>query len=571
MADENVRKGTNQGDDDPLVDQLTEGRQSAFLDEEELNDQRPGDAEGEDLTSLTAAHQGSRSASADNSAAFTPAADGYLLDEGSELTGSQASSANRAFANTLAGNSPDAIQGNIPDNIRNVQGNLDFELPLGDGNTAPDGGDGQGTATAAERNSGNTAGDATGAGAIDELQIGSDDFDASAGNGTAGEDPLLDFELSGEAGSGSARNSDGLGGGGDQSGSTGSGSGDDDEEYSDEDDDDDNGPKGIHGTQYDDYLVGTGGGDMINAKGGDDTVFGGAGDDRIMGKQGDDFIDGGLGDDSLTGGGGDDILVWDSADTVIDGGTGSDTLRIDSGDADFTTYGSSITNIETIDLQSDTDANSVTLSAQNVLDMTDNNNTLTITGDADDSLEAGTGWTDGGLDVDGNQIYTQDVSGRTVTLIVDPDIMANADMLPAGATAGDDTLTGTASDDTFDGLAGDDLLTGAGGDDTLTGGRGADTMSGGTGDDSFIFTDADFGGGAWTDAVDGFAEGGDADVIDLTGVSQAWTLEVDGAGAGVEASSSDKKSFYNGDDMSGTITFDDGSTIAFENIEKVDW
>ena len=313
---------------------------------------------------------------------------------------------------------------------------------------------------------------------------------------------------------------------------------------------------------------------MINAKGGDDTVYGGAGDDRIMGKQGDDFIDGGLGEDSLTGGGGDDVLVWDSDDAVIDGGTGSDTLRIDSGDssdADFTTYSGSITNIETIDLQSDTGANNVTLSAQNVLDMTDNGNTLTITGDAGDSIEAGTGWADGGLDGDGNQIYTQDVSGRTVTLLVDPDITANADMLPAGATAGDDTLTGTAADDTFDGLAGDDWLTGAGGDDTLTGGLGDDTMSGGTGDDSFTFTDADFDGGAWTDAVDGFAEGGDADVIDLTAVTQGWTLEVDGAGAGVEASSSDKKTFYNGDDFSGTITFDDGSTIAFENIEKVDW
>jgi hypothetical protein len=37
----------------------------------------------------------------------------------------------------------------------------------------------------------------------------------------------------------------------------------------------------------------------------------------------------------------------------------------------------------------------------------------------------------------------------------------------------------------------------------------------------------------------------------------------------VEANASDKLSFYNGDNMSSTITFVDGSIIEFENIEKV--
>jgi len=68
MADENVRNGTNKDDDDPLIDQLTEGQHSAFLDDEKLNDPRSGDTEGEDLTSLTAAHQGSRSTMPDSGA-----------------------------------------------------------------------------------------------------------------------------------------------------------------------------------------------------------------------------------------------------------------------------------------------------------------------------------------------------------------------------------------------------------------------------------------------------------------------------------------------------------------------
>lgn len=566
MADESVRNGTIEDNEEPLVDQLTADQQSAFPDDEELNEQRPGDTDGDGLTSLMVAHQGSRATPAGDSAAFTPA-DGDLLGEGSEQIGLQTSAANRATGNTLAGDSPDAIQGN-----------LDFELPIGDGNRAQDGSDDNGTATAAERSSAtlDQNQDSAGAAGVSAVQSFFDDIAAEVQpvfakiggvfNNVANS-VLETFDVPG-----SARNDDGLGGSGDQDGSAGS-IDDDDEELIDDESTSGNGNgiNAIIGDGFDNNLVGTDGRDMINAKAGDDTLSGGGGDDILKGKGGDDTLDGGIGADSLSGDGGDDTLVWDSDDSRIDGGADTDTLRVDAGDADFTTFGGSITNIETIDLQSDAGANTVTLSAQNVLDMTDNGNTLTITGDIGDSIEAGTGWTDGGFDGDGNQIYTQDVGGRTATLLVDPDITANGDIVPDAATAGDDTLTGTAAADTFDGLAGDDSLTGAGGDDTLTGGLGNDTMSGGTGDDSFVFTDGDFNGVAWTDTVDGFAEGGDTDVIDLTGVTQGWTLEVDGAGAGVEATDADNPSFYNGDEMSGTITFADGSEIVFENIEKVDW
>jgi len=60
------------------------------------------------------------------------------------------------------------------------------------------------------------------------------------------------------------------------------------------------------------------------------------------------------------------------------------------------------------------------------------------------------------------------------------------------------------------------------------------------------------------------------DTIDLTQVTDGWTLEIDGQGQ--ELSSGDSASDYaDSEDFSGTITFDDGSTIVFENIEKVDW
>ena len=60
------------------------------------------------------------------------------------------------------------------------------------------------------------------------------------------------------------------------------------------------------------------------------------------------------------------------------------------------------------------------------------------------------------------------------------------------------------------------------------------------------------------------------DTIDLTQVTEGWTLQIDGQGQ--EIASGDGASEYAAeDDFGGTITFEDGSTIVFENIEKVDW
>ena len=68
------------------------------------------------------------------------------------------------------------------------------------------------------------------------------------------------------------------------------------------------------------------------------------------------------------------------------------------------------------------DAPTVTLAAQDVLDMSDTD-TVTITGDAGDSLQAGTGWTDGGIS-GGFHTYTQGLA----TLLVDTDVTVNGDI-----------------------------------------------------------------------------------------------------------------------------------------------
>ena len=176
---------------------------------------------------------------------------------------------------------------------------------------------------------------------------------------------------------------------------------------------------------YDAGINGDGTGDDILIGGaGADQLFGGDGNDTLDGGADGDTLDGGAGNDTLRGGTGDDILVWDSLDLTIDGGAGSDTLRVDAGDADLTAFTGTIAGIEIIDLETDTGANTVTLAAQDVLDMSDTD-TLTIDGDAGDSLQAGTGWTDGGTS-GGFHTYTQGLA----TLLVDTDITVNADITP---------------------------------------------------------------------------------------------------------------------------------------------
>ncbi|NNE85879.1 MAG: hypothetical protein HKN28_18095, partial [Alphaproteobacteria bacterium] len=155
---------------------------------------------------------------------------------------------------------------------------------------------------------------------------------------------------------------------------------------------------------------------------------GGAGDDTLSGGGGADLLDGGAGSDDLVGGGGADIFVWDSADLNIDGGGNTDTLRVDSGNADITTFGGTISGIDHVDLASDAGANSLTVSYADVLAMTDNPDTLVIDGDALDSLDAGTGWTDGGVS-GGYHTYTQGSGPNAATLQVDTDITVNANIL----------------------------------------------------------------------------------------------------------------------------------------------
>ena len=178
---------------------------------------------------------------------------------------------------------------------------------------------------------------------------------------------------------------------------------------------------GIMGTSGDDTLSGTNGVDIMFGLDGNDDLKGRDGDDTIYGGDGNDTLNGQGDSDALFGGAGDDILVWDSIDTTIDGGGGTDTLDASGADVDITTFAGTITGIEQIDLSA-VGNQSVTLTAQDVLDMSDTN-TVTIVGGSPDTVEAGTGWTDGGIS-GGFHTYTQGLA----TLLVDTDVSVNADI-----------------------------------------------------------------------------------------------------------------------------------------------
>jgi len=147
--------------------------------------------------------------------------------------------------------------------------------------------------------------------------------------------------------------------------------------------------------------------DTLNA------VQGAASIDRLIGGQGNDVLNADGGADVLIGGEGDDVLglATNNIGTAFrfDGGTGVDTLKLGgsasfSGSLDLTAIvDSRIVDIEKLDLRG-SGANTLTLDVSEVLSISGTSNELTIRLDTVDTVNIGSGWTDGGgTTVDGVQ------------------------------------------------------------------------------------------------------------------------------------------------------------------------
>ncbi len=137
-----------------------------------------------------------------------------------------------------------------------------------------------------------------------------------------------------------------------------------------------------------------------------------------------------------------------------------------------------------------------------------------------------------------------------------------ADVL--GGTGGEDLIFGNGGYDQLSGGDGADRLFGGDDNDTLDGGAGNDTLDGGTGND--IFT---FGAGSGHDTVQG-GEGW-LDTVQLVGVDSGpgdtWSLALDQGSIEEQADGYVALS----QDASGTLTLEDGSSVDFDGIERIEW
>jgi len=140
---------------------------------------------------------------------------------------------------------------------------------------------------------------------------------------------------------------------------------------------------------------------------GADTLMGDATANVMVGGRGADTLVGGGGADVLRGGEGDDVLaVGNLGFSRIVGGNGVDTLRLDTGGLtlDLTALADNrILGVETIDITG-SGANALTLDLREVLNISDESNTLLVRRD-DDTFNIGPGWTLRGAERIGSGVY----------------------------------------------------------------------------------------------------------------------------------------------------------------------
>ncbi|MDQ8186653.1 putative Ig domain-containing protein [Pelagicoccus sp. SDUM812002] len=170
-----------------------------------------------------------------------------------------------------------------------------------------------------------------------------------------------------------------------------------------------------------------GGNNYVDAGDGNNTVYGGDGSDVIITGSGDDTIDTGWGEDQVNSGGGDDTVTTQMINHADQYhlGDGYDSLILEASNQhlDFTAIDTSkLSNIEQFNIGG-SGSNSIRLSAEDVLDLTDENNSLFINGDSDDSVEYDESYLSQGTEtingVDYNHLYD---SISNTHLYIDTDI-----------------------------------------------------------------------------------------------------------------------------------------------------
>ncbi|MBA5249991.1 MAG: hypothetical protein FE834_10790, partial [Gammaproteobacteria bacterium] len=208
---------------------------------------------------------------------------------------------------------------------------------------------------------------------------------------------------------------------------------------------------------------------------GNDTLIGNGGMDVFNAGNGNDIIE--LNKNNVT------ALGQKGAGnrTRVDGGGGVDMLRLNETNItlDFTRISHGrVKGIEVIDITGVGGVNTLVLSLENVIEMSDSSNILKVYGANDDIVKIASGdW--------------EKTPGKTIQGFVTYDIWtakyAHTDLGVALWIDQDlkikDAAIGTPEDDTIVGSGGDDTISGGKGKDHILGGNGNDTLSGGEGED----------------------------------------------------------------------------------------
>ncbi|SFF14607.1 integrin alpha [Nitrosomonas sp. Nm166] len=178
----------------------------------------------------------------------------------------------------------------------------------------------------------------------------------------------------------------------------------------------------VNGDDFDDVIIGAPGADPNGENSGssyvvfgrneftdDDVIRGTPGDDNLIGTPEAERFEAGDGNDRMIGRGGADEFLGGAGDDYsrvsdldfesVDGGIGNDVLALGGSglNLNLTDIGDKINGIETIRLFGTGD-NTLTLTAADVLNLSDTSNTLKVNGDAGDRIFGlSHGWGDGGI------------------------------------------------------------------------------------------------------------------------------------------------------------------------------
>jgi Ca2+-binding RTX toxin-like protein len=224
----------------------------------------------------------------------------------------------------------------------------------------------------------------------------------------------------------------------------------------------------------DDFYLGTGDAETLNAMAGNDMVFAGGGNDVVYGDAGNDYLNGGAGVDTLYCGEGDDTLDGGAGDDFLMGNAGNDTYVFGRGRGHDTliAYDTTAGRIDTLRLEG-LNPSDIRLEKWNGADV---GLVIVDTGE----------WINLQGYLNGSSYQLNAIKFADGTIWDQATLLAQA--FNMFGTPGNDSLTGANGiSNSLYGYAGNDNLNGGSGNDILDGGADDDYLRGNAGNDTYVF------------------------------------------------------------------------------------